>query len=146
MDEIQLLWAYYEDQRDNALKFDQQRTSVTGFSFLSAGALFAILANKGFGEYSAIVSIFLILLGIFGILATRELHERAEFNFSRARVALSKIEQKIGKSIFEEVKEEAKIEHQGTYRMAMRIRLHFLWMIPNIFITILGLASLLKSI
>lgn len=112
MNDVQILWEYYKDLRGNALKFDQQRTSVTGFSFLSAGALFAIIANKGFGEYSAIASLFLIVLGTFGIFATRKLHERYEYNFSRARVTLSKIEEKLGEPIFKDIIEEAKKKHK----------------------------------
>lgn len=145
MNKIELLWEYYKEQRSGAERYDQQRTSITGFTFVSASALFAVLSNQNLGQYSGISSLFLISLGVVSLLLVRKLHERSELNYSRAREALLNIEDELEDQLYSAIKCGVEEKHSIMYRLTAPIRLHHIWMIPHVLIIAIGITWLINS-
>jgi hypothetical protein len=145
MNENELLWGYYLEQRVSAKAFDDQRTSIANFVITAAGVLIGFAATLGFSHATIIVYGFVALLGGYGMAATRKLYECSSFCMRRASDSLSRIshDQPLP---FAEMKEAALAEQQKQFRVMSRVRLHLVWMVLHGLILLFGFTGMCVSI
>ena len=134
-----LIWKFYEEQRDSAKKQDQQRTSISNFIVASTGVLLAVNSKTDDYYIALLMSLFISILGIYGVFVVRKLHERAEYYRERARVALKKIEQNIDSSIFNQIIDQAYLKHKQKFSINYKLGLHKAWALIHFFIFLLGI-------
>lgn len=144
----EFIFEYYKEQRASAQRFDNQRTAITNFMILVSGAILAFIIRTPSSPYEIYAAIFLIIIGLFGTIFVKKLNERAEYNYSRARECLKEIETIRKDEIFSKIIQSGYNKHSGKYNLTMKFRLHYIWMMPHVLISILGvtlLIDILKS-
>lgn len=144
VEKVNLIFEYYKEQRVSAQRFDNQRTAITNFMILISGALLAFVINKPDSPYEIHAAFFLIAMGFFGSLFIKKLNERAEYNYSRARVCLEQIDEMVDSSVFADIIEKGLSMHSMQYKVFMRFKLHQIWIIPHIFIMFLGVGLVIQ--
>jgi len=146
VNKVNLVFEYYREQRTSAQRFDNQRTAITNFMILVSGALLAFVINKPDSPYEIHASFFLIAMGFFGSLFIKKLNERAEYNYSRARVCLECIDEMNDSSVLADIKEKGLSIHQKRYGVLVKFKLHQIWITPHIFIMLLGVGLLIRAV
>lgn len=86
---IDFLLELYNDQWNQARQSEEQRSTIANLVLVLATALIALLNTDKTLEISInkpLISIFLLLLGVFGIAISAKLYERYNLHTTRARV------------------------------------------------------------
>ena len=93
-----------------------------------AAAIQIVLSIIGFNGKALPLTITLIILGEYGMLATTKLYERSQFHIRRARRLRSRLNQLYPDAQVEQLQQSAEHEHQKCYPVFMRIRLNSIWL------------------
>lgn len=141
MNDNEILWAYYLEQRTSARSFDDQRTSIANFVLTIAGILIGFSATLAFSWSSIIVYVFVALLGAYGVATTRKLYECSSFCMRRAADALGRLKGTYPYTLAE-IKESALSEQRKQFRIISRVRLHLVWIILHVLILCFGVAGI----
>jgi hypothetical protein len=83
-DEVEVLLHLFEEEREQARQSENQRATLSNIVILVVGAGLAFVTNRGFGKSTLAISIPMIVLGLYGALATAKFFERWYRHWRRA--------------------------------------------------------------
>ncbi len=126
------------DKTDVLLKFcdynwaqvkqaEDQRVSFSNMILLISSAVIGLIAQKGFSKSMVLLSILLMLLGVFGILVSRKYQERIRYHlfvFNGLRAKIDGLHEDVG---LEKLRVETKEIHSSIYPLTSKIRPGYLW-------------------
>lgn len=92
------------------------------------------------------LSIFLIGIGLFGILVTRKLYERQKWYIGRVQLLYDKIDKLDTNLSINELYDEYKLIHKENFKFYSKIRMNTLWIMIHFFILVLGIMLTIISI
>jgi hypothetical protein len=92
----------------------------------------------GFHRQVVLVSCWLALIGIYGVVANLKLYERSQFHIARARKLRAKLDALYPDSELEQLFQLTEQEQKRTYPLFMNIRLNTIWTALHTLIAILG--------
>jgi hypothetical protein len=139
------LWSYYKDQREHGKSFDQQRSNILNFIVAISAGIFAFLSAKGFCREMIPVSLFVIIIGIYGIIIVRKLYERSIYHFMRARECLIEI-QSLCDIDFDVIHKNSLSKHLKQFPFSYKMKTHVIWSILCFLISFLGFYIFCKSV
>ena len=138
-DETDILLNFCEEEWIQARQCEDQRAIITNMVLVIASAALGLLSQKGLAIEMLPVTIFLIVLGVYGALTSQKYYERHQFHIERARAWRKRLEELHPKSQINKVREEAIAKHSKKFKRLEKIHLHTLWLYLHMVITLMGI-------
>ncbi|SRR6266496_1833070 len=119
---------------------EDQRAAITGLIVVIASAIQGGLTQIGFTKSALPLTMTLIVLGLFGILASAKLYERAKLHSDRAKRLRKRIDELHPPLQAQALLDSSDEEHYLKYGiLATKIRLHAIWLTLHSMIALLGI-------
>ena len=136
----ELLYRLLEDNWRHARLSEDRRIVITSLNTIAGSAITITVGILGLNLRVLPVTIWMIILGMFGLLACLRLEERAQFHALRARQLRAKLGQ-IGQADAEELLQRSDHEHAARYPHLGRFRLHYSLVGINASIVLLSIGA-----
>ncbi len=137
-DDTELLLEFCKQSWADAKQSEDQRATLTNIILTVASAVIVLIVQKGLTKDSIPLSVFLIILGIYGAITSEKLYERHQMHIERARAyrdEICKLHRNVPIHI---AKNNADEKHKSSFPKLSKIRLHYLWLTLHVLITIAG--------
>ncbi len=138
-DETDILLNFCEEEWVQARQCEDQRAIITNIVLVITSAALGLLSQMGLSIEMLPVTIFLVILGIYGAFASQKYYERHQFHIERARAWRKRLEELHPKSQITKVREEANKKHSQKFKRLEKIHLHTLWFFLHLAITLMGI-------
>ena len=109
---------------------------------ITAGAL-AFIGSKGFIIDSMPIAIFIVILGVYGLIFSAKLYERWDFHIVRARYWHNRIIELHPDIQLLELKRKADNEHKLNFPKLNKFHLFRLWLGLHIVIILMGISCII---
>jgi hypothetical protein len=119
--------AYWAEQRAQLRQSESQRAVLTNYVLAVAAALSGLVVQQRFRLETLPLSVLVVLIGLYGALASAKYHERATYHLAQARALTRALVQSGDLPDNEALLDRARDEHARKYPRLYRIRLHWLW-------------------
>jgi hypothetical protein len=117
---------------------EEKRFRLSIVNVFLATALQVTIILIGLHRQSVLLSCWLALIGIYGVVANLKLYERSQFHIARARKLRAKLDALHPDSELEHLFQHAEQEQKRAYPLLMNMRLNTLWTILHTLIAVLG--------
>jgi hypothetical protein len=141
-----ILLAMYKEQMERCRSHEQKREIVSTVIFAVVGALLAYTAKESTHMFRVITYLFIIALGIFGMLITYKHYERYEMHNERGRAFRRKLCTISPYTEINEIVDTTKRKHKAEFKISSKIEAHYLWMSLHMLIVAAGIAFLLYQL
>jgi hypothetical protein len=131
--------AYWSGHRAQLRQSKSQRAVLTNYILAVAAALSGLVAQQRFGAQALPLSALVVLIGLYGALATAKYPERANYHMSQARALTRPLVQSGDLPDNEALLVRFCDEHIQKYPRLYRARLHWLWTGLNLGVVAYGL-------
>lgn len=138
-DDADILLKFYFEEREQARKTEEQRSTVTNLVLVIASAALGIIAQKSLTIDMLPLSLLLVALGVYGAIASEKFYERHQFHIGRTAFYRKRFVKLKPDIQLEECRKEAYDEHLKNFPRLHKIRLHYIWLALHLAISILGL-------
>lgn len=138
-DDTELLIEFCKQSWADAKQSEDQRATLTNIILTVASAVIALIVQKGLTKDTIPLSIFLIVLGIYGGIASEKLYERHQMHIERGRAYRDEICELRPNAPIQTARNQADIKHKSKFPKLSKIRLHYLWLTLHVLITLTGL-------
>ena len=123
-----------------ARQSEDQRAVISNLIVIIASVIHGVLTQTGFTRSALPLTLLLILLGLYGIVASAKLYERHQFHIHRARKLRQQLEELHPDAHVRKTLDTANEEHWSKYPfLSQRIRLNGVWLGLHILIMLLGI-------
>ncbi len=140
MDELDILWNLYQDDREFARHHESRRTQGASLVIAIAAGLIAVISLDQKISYADLPSaVLLIALGIFGIIFTHKHYERTRLHLNRAYQYYWELDRRLRAIAFEKLREAADEITRKKFGQLMGVKLSALWMVLHAVIVVIGL-------
>ncbi len=135
-----ILWKYYEEELKQAINHEASRSSITNLILIITGVIISIITyDNNINNNDFPLTIFLIIIGLFGVVFNAKYYERFNFHYSRAREYRKLLESQYLDIDFNEARIFSVTSNKKRFKIITRIRLNWLWLTLNCLISIFGL-------
>lgn len=129
-----------EQSWTQARQSEDQRAFLTNLIVLISAAIYGVLTQTGFAKRALPLTIALIVLGLYGAIASEKFYERYRHHIYRAGAIRKRLEELYPDSQIEKLMDNADREHSSKYPiLARKIHLHSLWLVLHLLIAASGL-------
>lgn len=125
---------------------EEKRFKLATVNVFLATALQVIIILAGFHRQIALLSYWLALIGIYGVVANLKLYERSQFHIARARRLRAKLDALYPDSELELLFQSAENEQKQTYPLLTNVRLNAIWTALHALIALLGVIYTIFSL
>jgi hypothetical protein len=145
-DQSDAVLAYWKEHREQLRQSETQRGVMTNYILVIAAAIGGFVIEQHFSSRTIPLSIFTVIIGLYGAIVAAKFHERADYHLFQAR-ALTKVLVDAGtlpdsRIVLQEYRES----HYDKYPRLARIRLNWLWIGINAGIGIYGIVLLIITL
>jgi hypothetical protein len=144
--ELQVLLAVYSEQCDQARHYEGQHVTIMGFVVASAGALTGLATfDQALDTADAVTAAFIVVLGMFGFLASTAYYMRSFRHGKRAEKIRRSLDELFPGVRIEELRDlgdDAARRKFAPYGPLARLRLHHIWFAVNVAVVIFGVLLL----
>jgi hypothetical protein len=124
----------------NARQAEDQRSTITGLIIIIASAIQGGLTQTGFSKNALPITLMLIVLGAFGMLASAKLYERFQLNVAMAVNIRKRLEELHPDIQIKKIVDKTEAEHLAMHPiLGEKVRLHRVWQGLHALIVILGI-------
>jgi len=145
-EELEVLAQVREEYVAQARHHELQRATVANLLVGMAGAILAVLGHLRFDASALPLAVFLMLIGVYGVLISAKLYERLRRALTHAKLFHAKLDEMCGGVELLQIKRAAMKEHDCDFPRMSKRSLHWLWHWLFIGIALLGLASTLAVV
>ncbi len=117
---------------------EDQRATLTNIILGVASAVIALIVQKGLTNDSLLLAFLLIVLGIYGAIASEKLYERHQMYSERASFYREKIDNLHPNAKINSGIESSKVKHEVKFKRLSKMRLHYLWLTLHLLIVSVG--------
>jgi hypothetical protein len=138
-DETDVLLKFFDEDWRQVRQSEDQRTAFSNIVLLIASAVFGFLTQYGLTRNAVPLTVLLIVLGIFGGIASEKLYERSKLHMELAwawRRRLSELHPDIQ---LDRLTGEAEEIHRKRFPRLFGLHLHFVWLTLQVSIAVAGL-------
>jgi hypothetical protein len=118
---------------------EEKRSLLATMNLLLATILQIVIVFVGFQPRLLVVTCWMILIGMYGILAGLKLYERSQFHILRARKVRAKLDSFYPDAELEQLFRLAEQEQRKAYPLLIRVRLNAIWTALHTLIGLLGI-------
>jgi len=119
--------AYWNENRAQFRQSESQRAVLTNYVLAIAAAISGLVVQQHFRMLTLPLSILVVLIGLYGALATAKYHERANYHLDQARALTKVLVQSGALPDSDPILSQYRTAHYQKYPRLYRIRLHWLW-------------------
>jgi hypothetical protein len=134
MNDRELLWKLYEDNRLQARHHETLRATGTALLAAGAGVVMTAIVENGKTPSDLPLSIFLMLIGLFGVLFCWKEYERTRLHRRRSERFLDLLGESDETFDIGKMKAAEDRAHSFRYPILSRVQLNFLWISMHLFI------------
>jgi hypothetical protein len=145
MNDSELLWKMYEDNRVQAQLHEDRRASATALIAGGAGALITAIVNDGINVDDTWIAVMLIVIGVFGWLIAVKATERMRLHNRRCYMFLDKVDQLDATFDVVAMKRGSDREHKKQHWVSHRFALSWLWQFLHVLIAAAGVGMLIEA-
>jgi hypothetical protein len=138
-DDSDVLLKFVEQQWVEAKQSEDQRAAITNVILLIVAAVVGFMAQKSLSRSHLLLSSLLIVLGLYGAIASAKLYERHQFHIERLKYWRKKLNELHPKTELEALKELAVQSHNARFPWLKNVRLYYLWVFLHLIIMIAGI-------
>jgi hypothetical protein len=137
--------AYWREHREQLRQSENQRAVLTNYVLLITAAVSGFIVQQNFGLRTLPLSVLVIIIGLYGAVASAKYHERADYHLLQAR-ALTRVLVDTGSlGDHEAVLEEFRQQHYRKYPRLHRLRLNRLWTGLHLGVAIYGIVLVILT-
>lgn len=134
-----ILWGMYLEHCAEERHHEEQRATMTGVVLALAGAIVGLLAIKDLSPNSWPLSVFLVMLGLFGAMLSAKHYEKSRFHARASGHYRNQVEKRKPRTELRNIRFMAAAKHQDEKAPLRQIRLHVLWTGIHVSVVILGI-------
>ena len=128
---------------NQAIQNENQRATFTNYLIIIFGALQGYIIQRHFDKFSILLSVLMIILGVFGALITAKYYERFREQTTRVGILIEKLKEIEPTIDLNEMESLAKGKHKNNFPLLIKIRLNILWLIFYLLLISVGLFNFL---
>jgi TctA family transporter len=141
MDQVELLWKLFDDNRQYAKHHENQRASAANITMIvSAGILGLITFDRQLSLSDLPLAMFQTLVGLFGAAFSAKHYERIRLHLYRAEQYLMKIDALMPEVGIAKLRAEANQKTATRFPRLSRLQLHWFWVVLHLFLASVGAA------
>jgi hypothetical protein len=125
--EVEALLQIWREQHDQARQLEAQRATLTNIVIVVASAALGFVAQHGLEMTMLVVTVPLVGLGCYGVLACLKYHERLVLHHRAARRFSGGIEARLPSLLINETWAELHAEQRLRFPRSFRVRLYVVW-------------------
>jgi len=125
---VDFLVACMNEDRRRARDAEHKRAFIAHLSIAVTVITNVVIAFAGFHRNTVPLTISLILIGIYGLLASLKLYERSQYHDLRARKLRIRLDELYPDAQSEAIHKEAAQEHKKNYPRLIQTRLNYIWL------------------
>lgn len=137
--DTEVLFKVCQENWTQSRHIEDQRATVTNLVIIITSVILGFITQKGVVLEMLPLTILLIVLGLYGAIASQKLYERFRFHSDRARCCQEKIAELNPGAQVNELYKKARNEHKQKYPRLSKLRMHHLWVILHLAITVAGI-------
>jgi hypothetical protein len=137
-DDTDVLIKFYEEDWQQARQAEDQRTAITNITLIIVPALIGFVSQKGFDINALPLTVLLIVLGVYGAVASQKLYERHRYFSDRAGFWRNQISKLHPQLEIDKIRSEAAAQHTKLFRRTEKLRLYALWLALHLLVTVAG--------
>lgn len=137
-DSTDVLLTFCEREWSQARQSEDQRATITNMVLLIASAIIGFTVQFGVVREVLPLTILLIVLGVFGAIASEKLYERHQFHFERARVFRNQLMDLHPATQLSNQREEVSVRHAKIFPLLSKLHVHHLWLTLHMGISLAG--------
>lgn len=134
-----LLYRLMAENRQHARLSEDRRIAITSVTVLASSATIIALTVIGPGLRTLPLALWLIGIGVLGVLMCAKLYERAQFHERRARALRARLLELTPDAGIEQAQQEAEAEHGREHPRLSSLRLNMLLVAVHVLAAFLGL-------
>ncbi|MFJ7179481.1 hypothetical protein ACIQXA_24480 [Streptomyces massasporeus] len=139
-DEVDVLLQMYQEQHNQARQLETQRATLTNLIILIASAALGFTAQRGLEMIMLVVSLPLVGLGVYGVLACLKFHERSVLHHRAARLFSRSIEERLTSLRINDGWAQLHTQQRRRFPRTFRVRLYHLWIALHVGVAVSGAA------
>lgn len=137
-DDSDVLLKFCEEQWTQARHTEEQRATVSNLILLVGSIIIGFISQQNMTLRLLPLTIFLIVLGLFGALITEKYYELFHYHHSKVHNWKQRIDELHPNAHLVELENAAENWHAKYWPKLTKVRLHYLWLILNLFIVAIG--------
>ncbi|MGW3913060.1 hypothetical protein ACWEBX_16320 [Streptomyces sp. NPDC005070] len=126
-DDVDVLLQMYREQLDQARQLEGQRATLSNLIIAVASAALGFTAQHGLEMIMLIVTLPLVGLGGYGVLACLKYHERSVLHHRAARLFSRRIEERMPSLLINDGWAELHAQQRLRFPKIFEVRLYALW-------------------
>ena len=135
----ELLFRIMEENWLHARQAEEKRAMIAAVNLLLASVMQGAFVFAGFSQKTLPLTLWMIVLGGYGIASTFKLYERSQFHILRARKLRARLDELCPDAQVEQLQRGAENEHKVHYAFMMNVRLNTIWVVLHMIIMALGI-------
>jgi len=143
----ELLLAFYQENASQCRHHETLRANVTSTIIAIDSIVIGLITlGQKISPIDRPLTIFLILLGLFGMIISLKHYERYKFHSGRCRQYRTKLDKLFTNGLILELQEEAKTEHEKSFFYLYKMRNYQWWAAIHLIVVVIGIILTLFSI
>jgi hypothetical protein len=138
-DDSEVLLRFFDEDWRHVRQSENQRTAFTNIILLIASAVFGFLTQYGLTRNTLPLTVLLIVLGIFGGIASEKLYERSKLHMELAWAWRRRLYELHPDIQLDRLKGEAEDLHRKRFPRLFGLRLHLVWLTLQLSIAVAGI-------
>lgn len=138
-EESDILTVLYQEHLNQARHQESERSTMTNLILVLGAAVASLITyDQKVSKVDLPLSIFLVMLGIYGAFFSAKLYERFRLHYERSRSVRKKLEELYPITTIGAIQKSADETTKNEFRMLFQLRLYWLWVFMPVLVTILG--------
>jgi len=138
-DDSEVLLKFFDEDWRHVRQSEDQRTAFSNIILLIASAVFGFLTQYSLTRNTLPLTILLIVLGIFGGIASDKLYERSKLHMELAWAWQRRLFELHPDIQLDRLKGEAQEAHRKRFPRLFGLRLHLVWLTLHLSIALAGI-------
>jgi hypothetical protein len=125
---------------------EDKRATIATVNLLVVSALHGVFVFTGFSQRVLPLTVWMVILGIYGIVSSLKLYERSQYHMLRARKFRSRLHDLYPGAQVESLLHLVEEEHKVRYPFLKKVRLNTIWVGLHSVIVALGILYTVLSL
>jgi hypothetical protein len=144
-DDSEVLLKFYDEDWRQVRQSEDQRTAFSNITLLIASAVFGYLTQFGLSRNTLPLTVLLIVLGLFGAVASQKLYERSRLHMELAWAWQRRLSELHPDIQLDRVKGAVEKTQRKRFPRLFRLRLHVVWIALQLSIALAGIILTIVS-
>ncbi|GCE20107.1 hypothetical protein [Dictyobacter kobayashii] len=136
---VDVLLRFIEQRYSQRRHHEDQRATITGVIFVIAAAIQGALAQMGFNKNALTLTFTLIILGIFGVIASAKLSQKCSWHDHMLARLFQQLDGLVPELQVQDTYKLTRKDYEKHHKLLLKIHAHDIWAAVNLLIALLGI-------